>query len=681
MRNSASHTMSLCSRCEKRWPSYSLAPFKNETCEFCPLLYQGLTSVLSPLIPDNRNNAVLYQFPPPPDSSPKGKRGPLVVTMMSHRAVVSYWCSWGTTCPWGILPAHRDITPICYEGEGSFQTALQWIEDCTTHHRCSDVAAPTSLPARVIDTALSGGPIRLVEGAPRKGRYVCLSHCWGQERPLTTTSQTLRSHMEEISWDCIPATFQDAINVCRKLRIRYIWIDSLCIIQDSLEDWERESSKMADIYRNSYVTIAAASSKDSRGGLSLDKSRRAQTTLKGTTSTGKSYSIHVQCSIMPHFYRDEKTPKEAIQHPISPTTARDYAGVLKVFPLLTRGWVLQERLLSPRFLQFGKDELLWDCRESMLCECGQRPADLPYNQFTLTGDNHDLLSYRWRKIVEFYCCLSLTFPQDRLPALSGLARQMGERKAGATYLAGLWSDSLELDLLWIPYGPESGAIDEYIAPSWSWAHVGRKIIYRNVWLPDEEQPGAKTIATYFELVEASCTPSSADPTGKVSGGTLVLKSPLYTISVYDPSDSRSGFAEFRHGDTLFSPCTDSDINSILSNWRLPFDPTRRRVFLDYPETYRRFIGRKTLYACRLTRIEISERSIYFLVPGARETLHVEFSLLLERVGFGDGCDVFKRVGLLADGRFIEGHRGDGESWNKDPSCFDSTAEQVRFSII
>ncbi|KAI0812918.1 HET-domain-containing protein [Xylaria sp. FL0064] len=656
MRTSASHTMSLCSRCEKRWPSYSLALFKNETCEFCPLLYQGLTSMLSPLILDNRHDAVLHRFPPTLDSSSR-KEGPLVVTVMSHRAVVSYWCSWGTTCPWGILPAHRDITPISYEGEGSFQTALQWIEDCTTHHQCGDVATPTALPARVVDTALQGGPIHLAEGAPRKGRYACLSHCWGQERPLMTTSQTLRNHMEELNWDCIPATFQDAIHVCRKLRIRYIWIDSLCIIQDSLEDWERESSKMADIYRNSYVTIAAASSKDSRGGLSLDKPRRAQTTLKGTTSTGKSYSIHVQCSIMPHFYMDKKTPKEAIQHPISPTTARDYAGVLGVFPLLTRGWVLQERLLSPRFLQFGKDELLWDCRESMLCECGQRSADLPY------------------------CCLSLTFPRDRLPALSGLARQMGERKAGATYLAGLWSDSLELDLLWIPYRPESGAIDEYIAPSWSWAHARRKIIYRNVWLPDEEQPSAKTLTTYFELVEATCIPSSADPTGKVSGGTLVLKAPLYAISVCGPLDSESGFAEFRHGDTLFSPCTDSDIDSILSNWRLPFEPTRRRVFLDYPDTYRRFIGRNTLYACRLTRVEISERSIYYLVPGARETLHVEFSLLLERVGSGDECVLFKRVGLLADGRFIEGHRGDGESWNKDPSCFESIADQVRFSII
>ncbi|KAJ2980763.1 hypothetical protein NUW58_g6864 [Xylaria curta] len=434
---------------------------------------------------------------------------------------------------------------------------------------------------------------------------------------------------------------------------------------------------MAEIYRNSYVTIAAASSKDSKGGLGLDRPRRSGTTLRGTTSSGKLYSIHVQCGIHPHMRIDEETP-EGILHPIQPSMEHDYAGVFGVFPLLTRGWVFQERLLSPRFLQFGKDELLWDCRESMLCECGQRPPDLPYDQVTITSQNYGLISHKWRKIVEFYCSLSLTVPEDKLPALSGLARQVQELKPDVPYLAGLWGDSLDLDLLWIPYGPENQITNKYIAPSWSWASVGRKIIYPNVWRWNEEQPSIKTLDTYFESIEATCTPSAYDPTGKVRGGRLVLKSVLSTISVYNLTGDGSA-TEFRHNNTSFSLSTGREPSSLSSNWRLPFEETRKRAFLDHPGTYDRFIDKGSLYSCRLARVEISEDSIYTLVTEAREIIHVEFSLLLERIN--EGSNLFKRIGLLADGRFIEGHRGDPESWSKEPSCFESGAKGTTLTIV
>ncbi|KAJ8130503.1 hypothetical protein O1611_g3124 [Lasiodiplodia mahajangana] len=486
--------------------------------------------------------------------------------------------------------------------------------------------------------------------------------------------------MHEISWDSIPATFRDAISIARKLGVPYIWIDSLCIIQDSVRDWENESSKMAGIYRNSYVTIAGASSKDSKGGLGLSRPRQAGTTLTGTTSSGKAYSIRVQCSILPYSRIDEKTPKDGIQHPITPTTSirDDFGGVFGVFPLLTRGWVFQERLLSPRFLQFGKDELLWDCKESMVCECGQRPPDLPYNQVAVRSKDDEFLSYKWRKIVEFYCSLNLTYPQDKLPALSGLAKQMQERKPKGTYLAGLWSDSLDLDMLWIPYGPDDGRIDEYIAPSWSWAQSGRKIIYPSVWRADEEQPAVKTLDVYFELVQASCSASYRDPTGKVTEGVLVLKSPLSAISVHKSRDPEYA-VEFRYGDTPFFLCADRDVDLIRNNWRHPFSEQRRRAFLDHADTYHRFLDKHNLYSCRLTRVEVTEHSLYFLVLDAREVIQVEFSLLLERIN--EDSNIFKRVGLLADGRIISGHRGDADSWSKEPSCFESSTDRVIVSIV
>lgn len=651
--------MPLCARCEQRSDprgrGYDIAVLRSTTCEFCRIVYQGLVSVLSSV------GLMEKSYPTfPALSREDGSR--FQVHVQSHHAIVSFYCSWGTTCPWGILSPHRDITTVDYEGEGSFQTALGWIEDCTTHHHCSDVTALPTLPTRVVDTGLLGGPVRVVDGASRKERYVCLSHCWGQERPLMTTSQTLESHKNGISWASIPPTFQDAISITRRLCVQYIWIDSLCIIQDSVEDWESESSKMADIYRNSHVTIAGASSKDSRDGLGLNRPRQEGTTLKGTTSSGKPYSIRVQCAIQSHCPIDKKTPKDGIQHPIPPTTSikDDFAGVFGVFPLLTRGWVFQERLLSPRFLQFGKNELLWDCRESMLCECGQRPPDLPFNQVTIKSGDGELLPYKWRKIAGFYCALNLTYPKDKLPALSGLAKQVREQKGGATYLAGLWSDSLDLDLVWIPYGPENPRADEYIAPSWSWAGVGRRIIYPSLWRAKEERPSVKVLDVYFEKIHAACTPSSTDPTGTVAGGMLVLKGALSAISVHGPpGHGRAG--EFRHGDTPFFLCTSREHDSILSNWRP------------------RLVGKNNIYSFRLTRVEISEDNIYFLVLEAREIIHVEFSLLLERVD--EGSDVFRRIGLLADGRFIDGHHGDVNSWRKDPSCFESTTELTTVTII
>lgn len=484
--------MPLYQRCEQKSDTsghcFEFRHLKDTTCELCRVIYEGIVAILSPVTPDDNSSATF-----PPFSS--DKRDNFEVDVFDQGILVSFWCSWGrvprspgkvirrrhrlsiigTTCPWGILPTRRDITTLDYGGEGSFNTALDWIQNCVTRHGCSDNAL-TVLPTRVVSTGVDDSPIRIVSGNLKHDRYICLSHCWGQERPLVTTTKNLSSFAEQIPWSAIPATFQDAILFARRLGIQYIWIDSLCIIQDSLADWAIESSRMADIYRNSYVTIAATSSKGSTGGLYLKHARQPGVTLRGETSLDKPYSIRCQYAMAPHNPVEEETPKNAIQHPISIVQALEDSGeVVPVFPLLTRGWVFQERLLSPRFLQFGRDELLWDCRESMLCECGQRYPDLPYNQVN-PGTNDDLLAHKWRKTVEFYSTLNLTFPTDKLPALSGLAKRMSEHRPREIYLAGLWSNSLNLDLLWMPHGPER-AQEEYLGPSWSWSCSGRRFIY------------------------------------------------------------------------------------------------------------------------------------------------------------------------------------------------------------
>lgn len=508
---------------------------------------------------------------------------------------------------------------------------------------------------------------------------MCLSHCWGQERPLMTTTKNISSHLEEIPWSTIPATFKDAILFGRKLDIRYIWIDSLCIIQDSSTDWEIESSKMADIYRNSHITIAATAAKDSRGGLDTCHTRESSVKLRGRTASDKPYDICCQYAMAPMTSAGKDTPGRPIQHPISSImTLEDYGGAIPVFPLLTRGWVFQERLLSPRFLQCGRDELLWDCRESMHCECGQRPPDLPYNQVSIGMSDNDLLAHKWRKIVEFYCSLNLTYDTDKLPALSGLARQMSEMKSEAAYLAGIWSDSLDLDLLWVPCGPDCSEGKEYLGPSWSWSSSGRRIIYPSVWRSQEHDPSVKVLEVYFEFINAFCTAGTADPNGRVTDGRLVMSVPLFPLIVGSASDNDESYV-MRYKNTPFFQRDGSQVHMDKrpSNWRQLFDDFRRRVFLD--NIAKRGQLKNKIFSCRLARLEILEDSTYYLVFDARDTIQIEFSLLLEQID--EDKNVFRRIGLLADGRVVEGHKGDAQSWMNEPSCFEKDNERTQITII
>jgi hypothetical protein len=109
-----------------------------------------------------------------------------------------------------------------------------------------------------VDVGLTSQYVRLVHTIGQKGNYIALSHCWGSTNLIRTTTRTLSTHEEGILITDLPKTFRDAISICRYLKVQFLWIDSLCIIQDDEQDWEREASRMADVYANAYLTIAAS---------------------------------------------------------------------------------------------------------------------------------------------------------------------------------------------------------------------------------------------------------------------------------------------------------------------------------------------------------------------------------------------------------------------------------------
>ncbi|OCL09516.1 HET-domain-containing protein [Glonium stellatum] len=145
--------------------------------------------------------------------------------------------------------------------EGCIERVKEMLDLCLQAHPMCNPTPSAYLPARVIDIGTDTSAPKLCALVLKKVNYVTLSHCWGAFQPLTTTKATLAERQEGIDWDALPKTFQEAIKLTRILGIRYIWIDSLCIVQDDRDDWETEAMKMGEIYRNAYLTIAASLSR------------------------------------------------------------------------------------------------------------------------------------------------------------------------------------------------------------------------------------------------------------------------------------------------------------------------------------------------------------------------------------------------------------------------------------
>ncbi|KAF1844544.1 HET domain-containing protein [Cucurbitaria berberidis CBS 394.84] len=410
-----------------------------------------------------------------------------------------------------------------------------WIAQCIVDHGESLCRCPESvvLPTRVVDVGLQDGIVKLLETNGAKAKYICLSHCWGLEQIITTTRSTLKERKKEIAWDDLSKTFQDAISLTRALGFDYIWIDSLCIVQDDSKDWEMESAKMASVYSNGRLTIAATRSASGHGGL---YSRTEDFKVSGKSPDGEAYCLYF---------------RERIDHQIDAIfESADSTSSEKYYPLLSRAWVYQERMLSTRVLHFGRYELFFECNSSIQCECGtiqyhgagiDTPVPLIKLEYADALLDYDLgyegqalanIQYQcarlWRTMVCCYTALFLTKSKDRLPAIGGLARQMATKRK-SKYLAGLWEESLQDDVLWMVYTtstlkkPRPYPLN---APTWSWASVETLTSYWDVIVftnmeegVAEERPPYK----HFSIIEECQVEQSAiDAFGSIAHGSLTI---------------------------------------------------------------------------------------------------------------------------------------------------------------
>jgi len=355
--------------------------------------------------------------------------------------------------------------------------------------------------------------------ASENGRYVALSHRWGSSA-LTTTLANLKSRKKRIIWAELPKIFQDAIAITRQLGLKYLWIDSLCILQDDIADWQRQSAQMASIYANSYVTIAATSSDGSDSTcLSLNNRSRAPVKLNQPLIFARKPLAHG------HMFNSNENNS--------------------TYPLFGRAWCFQERLLSTRTLHYTKDEIVFECRTGYLCECGSiwsgvQPAvsnclKLAYAQIleesrrfgdgdkyigpTLTSScNKETLL--WFRILGEYTATQITFDRDTLPALSGVADKMPLDLMGK-YLAGLWEQNLIYGLLWRSQDClKCHRRHIYVAPSFSWASRSGPISFP--YFTSRYKPSA-------DIVEVECQPAGFNATGEVSGGFVRLRGSIVAV--------------------------------------------------------------------------------------------------------------------------------------------------------
>ncbi|KAI0914585.1 heterokaryon incompatibility protein-domain-containing protein [Ustulina deusta] len=537
----------------------SLESSANSGCRFCKLLVSGIDVCVPAWEPQKRAKSDVYEY-----EAELPFQG-LTLNLDWHgannartQASVDFFTLHPNTCPWTCINVGSDICGDT-SSEAGFARSSQWIRECTQSHVVCNSRRSTPLPSRVVDVGDSDrAQIKLYETQNEPARYMCLSHCWGTAQIIKTTTATLQQHKKGIPWAGLSTTFQHAITFARKLGIRYVWIDSLCIIQDSDHDWRAESSRMATIYENSYITLAATKSGSGAGGcFSVASLECKAQEFKCYDDHGVPHPIYVRRNL-----HDD--------HTIGPDNN----------PLLKRGWVFQERLLSPRVLHFGAQELYWECMEAVACECSylqgskeeesQRLSSVSgfllrhmlgkiSHGIKLSSQSPQVLRDRWHEIVEEYSYLDLTFEKDKFPALSGIVKQM-QRVRDGRYLAGLWEDNLIDDLLWKTFALSAERPSKWRAPTWSWASINGRVQY----VSDSDE----VKQNFAEILDIECTPLAVDSTSELASATLVISSHLVAAVLRKNLNTNSA-PSLLYRYTLET--TDGESYGFQSDYTLPDD--------------------------------------------------------------------------------------------------------------
>ena len=290
--------------------------------------------------------------------------------------------------------------------------------------------------------------------------YIALSYVWGEGKPYTTKLSNIMLHRNhgglERNLEELPRVFHDAFNLVRCLGVRYIWIDSLCIVQDSSRSWGLNSRVMDLIYGNAVLTICAADGVDS------------STPLKAMhPKAHDARQISLDCA-----------PRVRLMVSRPPEIG------IRASKWNTRAWTFQERLLSKRCLIFTEGRVYFQCLSTGMSE--DIFADREGAGWSLDLVNAPLQMLReldrralwvYTNCVALYTARILTKRKDILAAFNGISNLM-EKTMRAPFIFGLPSSHFDMALLWEPRSAlerrvpktdeERAEYDGMQFPSWSW---------------------------------------------------------------------------------------------------------------------------------------------------------------------------------------------------------------------
>jgi hypothetical protein len=348
--------------------------------------------------------------------------------------------------------------------------------------------------------------------------YAALSHRWvtGPVPNWVTKKSNIYERINGFLIRDLPKSIQDAITITRRLGLRYLWVDSLCILQDSLDDWEIESAQMMKVYTNAFVTLFADAAFDDEAGYLGRRSSSEPAPLLINLRISQDDKTTLPVYIRTPNYNDDSSFEEDVERS----------------PLASRAWILQEQVMSRRIIHFGKSQMIWECRTCIELENGLACTEKEYHRKWLdetrgvtTGAAAS--SDSWRKLVEVYSRCQLTQSKDKLPAISGIASAYSA-KSGDRYLAGLWEKTLHLDLAWSVSWSKVKKSLHSRAPSWSWCSITGEILYKQVTSTDMNSIAA------FNILGVDIPVLGKNAFGQIGPGALKLSGHLLKATSFGP---------------------------------------------------------------------------------------------------------------------------------------------------
>jgi len=343
-----------------------------------------------------------------------------------------------------------------------------------------------------------------------------------------TTSMNYENRLKNIEMKELSQTFQDVISLSRKLEIRYVWVDALCIIQDSEEDWKRQSGNMMLIYELAWLNVSAAGSEI-----------EPRCFLKRNSRLNRRCKLPAAMAPVLALFAGSDSGEDSIYAHLG---SQFYGQAVHDGFLSQRGWIVQERILSPRTLYYGQEEVYWECNTTAASESvpwgwdddddddvwalvkirsknGPPSALLQHAPESLNQILYLNQTYvYWYWLVETYSTRHLTRPSDKLPAIQGLAQGLYrsflagyQRESNAAFLYayanGLWLSDICNGLQW---HVNATADDTHMAmwsesqvPSYSWASCSLPIKF--VLFSQAEHTEQKTSARKRLIVKDNHT--------------------------------------------------------------------------------------------------------------------------------------------------------------------------------